>query len=69
MANSLRRPSHHGLVAYFSQPLRRPKLTSVMLSGVGMGAKGSTVPILAAENSPANIRGVSSASKAAISRF
>lgn len=25
--------------------------------GIGMGAKGSTVPVLAAENSPSNIRG------------
>ena len=28
-----------------------------MLLGVGMGAKASTVPIFAAENSPAAIRG------------
>ncbi|EJD49814.1 hypothetical protein AURDEDRAFT_100786 [Auricularia subglabra TFB-10046 SS5] len=28
-----------------------------LLLGIGMGAKGSTVPIFAAENSPANIRG------------
>lgn len=28
-----------------------------LLLGIGMGAKGSTVPIYAAENSPANIRG------------
>jgi len=28
-----------------------------LVLGIGMGAKGSTVPILAAENAPANIRG------------
>lgn len=28
-----------------------------MLLGIGMGAKGATVPIFAAENSPAQIRG------------
>jgi hypothetical protein len=28
-----------------------------LLLGVGMGAKASTVPIFAAENSPASIRG------------
>ena len=28
-----------------------------LILGLGMGAKGSTVPILAAENSPASIRG------------
>jgi len=28
-----------------------------LIMGIGMGAKGATVPVLAAENSPANIRG------------
>lgn len=28
-----------------------------LILGLGMGAKGSTVPILAAENAPATIRG------------
>lgn len=28
-----------------------------LLLGVGMGAKASTIPVLAAENSPASIRG------------
>jgi len=28
-----------------------------LVMGIGMGAKGATVPVLAAENSPANIRG------------
>lgn len=32
-------------------------LTTRLLLGIGMGAKASTVPIFAAENTPASIRG------------
>jgi len=32
-------------------------LTTRLILGIGMGLKGSTVPIFAAENSPAKIRG------------
>ena len=32
-------------------------LASRLVLGLGMGVKGSTVPIFAAENSPASIRG------------